>query len=119
MEPKLPIKLEFLAQKLYTLTVITVNNDACIVLKIDDDSKSKLIELGYFNGNEKFIRLTKGKSQVVTIFYDNGSTDSWYWGEKGKQVVDPSKEICGAIIFQCIEKYHYIKCKFWYTSDYE
>lgn len=94
----------------YLVTVVT-NNDACVVLKINDDVRLDLISLGYFDGDEELIRLTKGPKVICTIFKNDGSYDSWHWGYGGKSCVEPETKICGYLIQQCIEEDFKIDCE--------
>ena len=53
--------------KLCYLVDIIENNENCVILKVKDDKKLELIKLGYFDGNEEMIRLTKGKDHTCKI----------------------------------------------------
>lgn len=80
------------------------NNMECVVLKIKPDSKTGLICLGCFSGNEIMIRLTKGNVQTCTLFFENGRSFSWYWGRGGHTIVTPQTAKCGKMIQSCIEE---------------
>ena len=59
------------------IEVITNNND-CVVLKVKEDKRIDLIAMGYFNGNEEMIRMTKGNdNNSYTIWSNNGKTFNW------------------------------------------
>lgn len=88
--------------KLCNLVDIVENNEECVILKIKDDKKIDLIKLGYFDGNEDLIRLTKGENHTCTIFDKDGSTFSWYWGTRGYTLVSESTSIMGKLIEECI-----------------
>lgn len=54
--------------KLCYLVDIIENNENCVILKVKDNKNLELIKLGYFDGNEEMMRLTKGKDHTCTIF---------------------------------------------------
>lgn len=89
--------------KLCYLVDIIENNEDCVVLKVKDNKEMELIKLGYFDGNERLIRLTKGKNHTCTIFYnDNRKSLSWNWGESGFTLVSDNVTKMGELIESCI-----------------
>lgn len=88
--------------KLCYLVDIIENNEECVILKVKDNKKLDLIKLGYFDGNEEFMRLTKGKNHTCTIFKTNGKSFSWYWGSSGCTLVSDNVTAMGKIIESCI-----------------
>lgn len=89
--------------KLYDIVKLQVNNQECVVLEVkeDDCSYFKLIGLGYFNGNEKCFRMTKGENQTCTIFYKDRSPFTW---NLGRTCVTPNVRKMGRIVLDCMEK---------------
>jgi len=57
--------------KLCYLVDIIENNEECVILKVKDNKTLDLIKLGYFDGNEELIRLTKGELHVISFFNMN------------------------------------------------
>ena len=96
-------------KKLCELVKIVENNKECVILEVTG-SKLDLIKLGYFNGNEKLIRLTKGANQTCTIWTDNKNY-SWHWGRDGYTLVSDSMEKKGKLIQDCITKDFQINIK--------
>ena len=88
--------------KLCNLVDIIENNIDCVLLKIKDNKQVDLLKLGYFNGNEEYIRLTKGNNHTCTIVEKNGDTYNWYWGEDGFTLVSDSTQKRGKLIESCI-----------------
>lgn len=93
------------------LTTVICNNDDCVVLKVESDSKIKLICLGCFNGDETMFRLTKGENVTCTVFRENGKTVSWNWGRGGFTLVSNNLRKAGQLIQNCIENDYGIKCQ--------
>lgn len=75
--------------KLKDLVDVYTNNSECVVLKVKDDVRMDLIALG-FNGDEEFIRLTKGDTNTCTIWNKKGDSYSWHWGLGGYTLVSDS-----------------------------
>ncbi|MEG1925312.1 MAG: hypothetical protein RR415_06165 [Ruthenibacterium sp.] len=48
-------------------------------------------------------RLTKGGTQTFTVFYDDNTTFSWYWGRNGSSCVTDDVNDMGRMIRSCIE----------------
>lgn len=88
--------------KLCYLVDIIENNEECVILKVKDNKKLELIKLGYFDGNEELMRLTKGRNHTCTIFKTNGKSFSWYWGSSGCTLVSDNVSAMGKIIESCI-----------------
>ena len=59
--------------------VFVENNEYCVILQVKEDKRLDLIRLGYFEGNEKLIRVTKGRENVCTIYKDDNDSFSWGW----------------------------------------
>lgn len=89
-------------KRLCDLVEIEENNEDCIVLKVKENSKLDLIKLGYFEGNETMIRVTKGADNTFTIF-TNESSYSWYHGESGYTLVSDNMDKKRLLILDCIE----------------
>lgn len=89
-------------KKLCELVKIVENNMECVILEVTG-SKLDLIKLGYFNGDEKLIRLTKGGNHTCTIWTDNGHF-SWFWGTSGHTLVSNDTTKKGNLIQDCITK---------------
>jgi len=90
-------------KKLYELVELQENNSACVILKVKENVKLDLISLGYFNGDEEYLRLTKGDKHTCTVFKQDGKHYSWYWGRSGYTVVSDEMKKRGQIIQRCIE----------------
>ena len=82
---------------------ILANNENCVVLKVKPESRIDLICIGCFNGNEDMIRLTKGVTQTITIFYDNKTFSSWYWGGGESKLVSDETKKLGEMVQRCLE----------------
>lgn len=90
-------------KKLCDLVTIEVNNEECVILKTKEDTRFDLIALGCFNGNEKMIRLTKGRDHTATVFTEK-SHYSWSWGYSGYTLVSDALHKAGRLIQSCIEE---------------
>lgn len=90
--------------KLCNLVEIEENNKECVILKVKDNVKIDLIKLGCFNGDEEYIRLTKGSDHTCTIFRKNGTHFDWHWGIKGYTLVNDKVSSMGKLIQECIEE---------------
>lgn len=88
--------------KLCNLVEIEENNEECVILKVKDNVALDLIKLGYFDGNEEYIRLTKGKDHNCTIFKKDGTHTDWYWGSSGYTLVSDKTSKKGKLIEECI-----------------
>lgn len=91
-----------MTNKLCYLVDILENNENCVILKVKDDKRMDLIKLGYFEGDEDLIRLTKGKDHTCTIFKKDNSTYSWDWGRSGYTLVSDATSVKGRLIEKCI-----------------
>ncbi len=90
-------------EKLCYLVDIVENNKNCVVLKVKDNKEMDLIKLGCFDGDERLIRLTKGKNHTCTVFYnDNRKPFSWEWGASGFTLVSDNTNKKGKLIQKCI-----------------
>jgi len=99
-------------KKLSELVEVVTNNGACVVLKVKDNVEFELISLGCFDGDEKMIRLTKGKDITCTVFNKNDSNFSWHWGYSGYTLVSDNMEKMGRMIQSTIENDFGIKVKY-------
>lgn len=64
--------------KLANCVEIITNNENCVVLKVKENRRMDLIAIGYFNGNEDMIRMTKHKdNNSYTIWSNNGKICNW------------------------------------------
>lgn len=88
--------------KLCYLVDIIENNENCVILKVKDNKNLELIKLGYFDGNEEMMRLTKGKDHTCTIFKKNQEPFSWNWGASGHTLVSKDVSNMGKLIESCI-----------------
>ena len=77
-------------KRLCELVDIVTNNEACVVFKPKEGTRMDLISLGCFKGNEELIRMTKGRTPEITIFYEDGKTDSYHFGEGSTTVISGS-----------------------------
>lgn len=77
-------------KKLCELVDIVANNENCVVFKPKDDVRMELISLGCFRGNEELIRMSKGRTPEITVFYKDGSTYSYHFGEGSTTLVSGS-----------------------------
>lgn len=90
--------------RLADLVTVEVNNEDCVVLKVKEGKQIELISLGYFRGNETMFRLTKGYQHTCTVWYSDGKSFSWDWGDLGHTLVSDEVSKKGDIIQHCIEK---------------
>ena len=96
--------------KLKDIVDVAVNNNECVVLKVNDGHEMDLISLGCFDGDETMLRLTKGASVTCTVFRKDGKHFSWNWGAGGYTLVtDKTREI-GRKVQDCIENDFGILC---------
>lgn len=72
-------------------------------MKVKEDKFFELISLGCFNGDENYLRLTKGDTHTCTVFSDS-KTFSWEWGKAGYTAVSNNVNKKGRMIQECIEK---------------
>lgn len=68
------------AVSVFSSMELVENNEKFILFKIRG-SREQLIMTGVFNGNEDYIRMTKGKEREVTIFYKDGTYYTHPYGE--------------------------------------
>lgn len=89
-------------KRLCDLVEIETNNSECVVLKIKNGSELSLIKLGCFDGNEKMIRVTKGKNHTYTIISKDNQY-SWEYGETSYTIVSENTDRKRFLINDCIE----------------
>lgn len=82
---------------------IIENSMECVVLKVRPGSRTGLICLGCFNGDEDMIRLTKGNTQECTVFCRDGRSYSWEWGNYRHTIVSDTTDRCGRMVQECLE----------------
>lgn len=97
--------------KLRDMVYMIENNADCVLLEVKPAQRINLISLGCFNGDEKMLRLTKGRTVTCTVFTDKGSY-SWSWGSDGFTLVTDQMRRKGHLIQECIEKDFQVRCKF-------
>ena len=84
--------------KLCDMVTLKIDNAECVVLKVKDGQEMNLLGLGCFNGNEKILRLTKGKTVTCTVICDDGHRYSWHWGADGYTLVTDAARRKGQMI---------------------
>lgn len=97
--------------KLCDMVTLEINNAECVVLKVKDGQEMNLLGLGCFNGDEKILRLTKGRNVTCTVIRDDGRRYSWDWGIDGYTLVTDAQRRKGQMIQECIERDYGIQCK--------
>ena len=97
--------------KLRDMVTLEINNAECVVLKVKDGQEMNLLALGFFNGNEKILRLTKGRNVTCTVICDDGQSYSWHWGIDGYTLVTDALWRKSQMIQECIERDYGIQCK--------
>ena len=88
--------------KLFDIVKIVENNMECVVLEVTGKPLD-LIKIGYFDGNETMMRLTKGGHHTCTVWTKNGGSYSWEWGTNGSTMVSDKMSRQGRLIQECIE----------------
>jgi hypothetical protein len=88
-------------KKLKDLVEIQANNMDCVILRVKDDARLDMISLGYFDGNEEFLRITKGGNHTATVIYKDGGSSSWQWGTSTTMVSDATKKM-QCLIVECV-----------------
>lgn len=91
-----------MGKKLCDLVDIVENNIECVLLKVKENAKIDLLILGCFNGDEEYIRLTKGKDHTCTVITKNGEHYDWEWGKSGYTLVSDNVKKKGKLIQDCI-----------------
>lgn len=89
-------------KKLFDIAKIVENNEECVVLEVTG-TPMDLIKLGYFDGDETMMRLTKGGNHICTVWRKNGGSYSWEWGISGSTIVSDKMNRQGTLIQECIE----------------
>lgn len=88
-------------KKLVDFVEIEENNAECVILKVVG-TPLEMMKLGCFNGDEEYIRLTKGGNHTCTIWTKSGSHYSWWWGIGGCTMVTNEMSQRGRVIQNCI-----------------
>ena len=104
-------------KRLCELVEIVSNNEACVVFKPKEGTRMDLISLGCFKGNEELIRMTKGRTPEITIFYKDGKTDSYHFGEGSTTVISGSYPQQREMIRECAILDFGIVCQWSYMHD--
>ena len=95
-------------EKLNEILEVLENNNICMIFKIKKDKRLDLIKLGYFNGNEDMIRITKqGSIHTITIFYNDNTCFDYNYGSSTTCVSDRFVQIKWALL-EYIKKYYNI-----------
>lgn len=89
-------------KRLSDIVKIVENNKECVVLEVVGKPLD-LIKIGYFDGNETMMRLTKGGNHTCTVWTKNGGSYSWEWGIGGNTLVSDKMTRQGRLIQECIE----------------
>ena len=97
--------------KLRELVTIRTNNSECVILEVAPGAEMNMMALGVFDGDETFLRLTKGRDVTCTVFRKDRHPSSWHWGAKGNTLVDPNTARQGHLIQSCIETDFGIQCQ--------
>lgn len=86
------------------LVTLEENNTSCVILEVKPNSFKELIKLGCFSGDEKMIRVTKGRNHTYTIWHgEENKSYSWNWGESGYTLVSDSMHEMRRLIMSTIE----------------
>ena len=98
-----------MSKKLKDLVEIVHNDMNSIVLKIKDGSEMDLICLGYFEGDETMIRLTKGGNHTITIWGKDEKHYEWHWGSNGTMLVaDSMNQKKRLIVETVVDDFHVV-----------
>ena len=63
--------------KLAPLVDIICNDDDCVLLKVKPDCEAELLQIPGYNGNEKYLRMTKSREHRTCFFkFKNGNSFS-------------------------------------------
>ena len=89
-------------KRLSDIVKIAENNKECVVLEVTGEPLD-LIKIGYFDGDETMMRLTKGGNHICTVWRKNGGSYSWEWGTGGNTIVSDKMTRQGKLIQECIE----------------
>lgn len=88
-------------KRLCELVDVAVNNEACVVFKPKKDTRMDLISLGCFRGDEEMIRMTKGRTPEITVFYQDGKSFSYHFGEGSTTVISDNMQKQREMIREC------------------
>ncbi len=92
-------------KKLAQLVTVEENNQNCVLLKVKPKTSWELMKLGYFYGNEQYIRVTKSKrfcTHTGTVWRKDEKPYSWCWGSESTCVSDSTNRMRNLIV-ECIE----------------
>lgn len=97
------------ATMLAELVKVKVNNNVCVILEVQPDTKMDMIATGYLDGTETMFRLTKGADITCTVFKDtNDKPYSWSWGFSGYTLVSNATDVLGKALQCCVEEHFHI-----------
>ena len=86
--------------KLAPLVEIVCNDDDCVLMHVKPMNELALLEIPGFNGEERYIRMSKGASNSYLIKYANGGSVSFSPGELlCQELVDKRKVIHDTIVY--------------------
>ena len=93
-----------MSKTLKDLVTLKTDNDECTILEVNEGAYLDLIALGCFNGQEKYLRITKGRNLTCTIFNEDKTSFSWNWGPSGYTLVTDATRAKGLLITTCIKE---------------
>lgn len=96
--------------KLHELVTVTCNNKDCVIVEVKPKKEFALACLGYFDGDETMIRLTKGDQNRCTVWKKDGSCYSWEWGLGGCTCISDGRRKQQHLIVDCITRDFGIQC---------
>lgn len=86
--------------KLASLVYIVCNDDDCVLLEVKPDRAFELLCIPGFNGDEQYIRVTKGASNSYLVRYENGKSVSFSPGESlCQELMDKRKVIYDTVVY--------------------
>lgn len=88
-------------KRLCELVDVVVNNEACVVFKPKKDTRMDLVSHGCFRGDEEMIRMTKGRTPEITVFYQDGKSFSYHFGEGSTTVISNNFQKQREMIREC------------------
>lgn len=92
------------ATKLVDVIEIVENNNDYILLEVIGDKKQCILT-GVLNGNEEYIRVSKGKNHILTIYFKDGRNFfSYSFGEGGYTLISDNEERRKRAIVNCIKR---------------
>lgn len=89
-------------KRLCELVDLAINNENCVVFEVKDKARIDLIALGCFRGDEEMIRMTKGRTPEISIWYKNGSTYSYHFGEGSITLLSDNMQKQRGMVRECV-----------------